>query len=61
MSGNGEKVREPQKMVCPVCGGTGKRFVYRSEIVRHYCGPCQPCYGTGRVEIAALSASREER
>lgn len=57
MSGNGEKVRE---VVCPVCGGTGKRFKYRSEVTRHYCGPCQPCFGTGRVEIADLAALQRE-
>lgn len=44
-----------KEIVCPVCGGTGKRFAYRNEVDRHYVGPCQPCYGTGRIEGVLLS------
>ncbi len=34
---------------CQACGGTGKRWVWRTEGDPRFNGFCTPCFGTGRV------------
>ncbi len=36
-------------MICPDCGGTGKKFKYFSELPRCYEGPCEGCGGVGQI------------
>ena len=42
----------PQTITCPTCGGT--------RWVSGY-GPCDDCYGTGRIPLASPRLSRKAR
>lgn len=38
-----------RETLCPKCGGTGKRWIWRAEDDPRFAGWCEECAGTGRI------------
>lgn len=63
MSDESEHLIEQAEMlltdtVCQRCGGTGKRWIWRSEVDPRFVGWCEPCVGTGRMDQSNAPVSQ---